>query len=170
MFIDQFGDDPEIKILLDMASNVEKDTLEKTKNTFRDFNIRCRYSYFLFSKKNILRLLCKKICLDNENIFNKFILTLIIMGSIKLGVDTYIDEALGLGKLWAVTAKSYSNIIEQGLTWLFFVEFLIKSITRGFLLDSGSYLRDNWCRLDFAIVIVLILDLITVILGAEGKF
>ena len=40
IFIDQFGDDPEIKILLEMASMVEKKSKENQKQTFLDYNIR----------------------------------------------------------------------------------------------------------------------------------
>ena len=92
MFIEKFGDDPEIKILLEMASMAEKKAKENQKQTYRDFNIRCQNSYFIFSKKNKIRKFFKWICLDNEKQFDKFILTFIIFGSIKLGIDSYIHE------------------------------------------------------------------------------
>ena len=38
------------------------------------------------------------------------------------------------------------------LNYIFFIEFTIKSITMGFVLDEGSYLRDSWNKLDFFIV------------------
>ena len=44
------------------------------------------------------------------------------------------------------------------MTWLFFGEFLIKSITFGLVLDENSYLRDNWCKLDFVIVAISMTD------------
>ena len=47
------------------------------------------------------------------------------------------------------------------LTLVFFGEFLIKSITYGFLLDKNSYLRDNYSKLDFLIVSVSMFDLVT---------
>ena len=159
IFIDKFGDDPEIKILLEMASMAEKKAKENQKQTYRDFNIRCQNSYFIFSKSNKIRKFFKWICLDNETFFDKVILTFIILGSIKLGIDTYIHQLQEENQDWASFAHTISQFIDLFLTWLFFGEFLIKSITYGFVFDSNSYIRDNWCKIDFIIVCVSMLDL-----------
>ena len=75
-----------------MASMAEKNAsnITKTSSTFKEHNIQCNNSYFLFSKKNKIRIFFKWICLDNEKTFDKIILTLIILGSIKLGFDSYL--------------------------------------------------------------------------------
>jgi hypothetical protein len=43
---------------------------------------------------------------------------------------------------------------------IFFVEFLIKSITLGFIFDEKSYLRDSWNCLDFFIVSTSMFDML----------
>ena len=58
------------------------------------------------------------------------------MGSIKLGIDTYIPEDSYM--------INYSLLFDEILTWIFFGEFLITSITYGFVIDDNSYLRDSW--------------------------
>lgn len=50
---------------------------------------------------------------------------------------------------------NYSNSI---FTWIFFIEFLIKIISIGFVLSKTSYLRDALNILDFIIVISGILE------------
>jgi hypothetical protein len=42
---------------------------------------------------------------------------------------------------------------------IFIFECIVKVISLGFIIDKGSYLRDNWSKLDFLIVIVSILDI-----------
>ena len=43
---------------------------------------------------------------------------------------------------------------------IFITEFLIKSISLGFVWDYNSYLRDSWCQLDFFIVIISIMEMV----------
>lgn len=44
---------------------------------------------------------------------------------------------------------------------VFFFEFLCKIYALGFFMHKGSYLRDNWNKLDFFIVVITILDIST---------
>ena len=43
-------------------------------------------------------------------------------------------------------------------TTAFAIESLIKSISLGFVMDKGSYLRETWSQLDFFIVITSLID------------
>jgi hypothetical protein len=44
------------------------------------------------------------------------------------------------------------EILDTTFTVLFFLEMAVKIIALGLIMDDGSYLRDNWNRLDFFIV------------------
>ena len=44
-------------------------------------------------------------------------------------------------------------------TYLFLIEFVVKVIALGLVMDEGSYLRDSWNMLDFCIVMSSILDI-----------
>lgn len=41
----------------------------------------------------------------------------------------------------------------------FYIEFVFKVIGDGFVLEEGTYLRDNWNKLDFLIVVISMLDM-----------
>ena len=158
-FIEKFGVDPEIKKLLSITSMAEKKAQKGNKNlTFKNFNIRCQDSYFIFSKKGVVRRACFNMCCQHQSIFDNLILALIILGSIKLGLDSYLNkDSVGFPlKVYLISQK-----LDIILTFIFFGEFFIKSITYGFVMDDNSYLRDNWCRLDFLIVSVSMFDFIT---------
>jgi hypothetical protein len=46
----------------------------------------------------------------------------------------------------------FETIVDKFFTIAFFLEMVIKIIGIGLIMDDGSYLRDNWNRLDFFIV------------------
>ena len=46
----------------------------------------------------------------------------------------------------------FETIIDKFFTIAFFIEMVIKIVAIGLIMDDGSYLRDNWNRLDFFIV------------------
>ena len=46
---------------------------------------------------------------------------------------------------------------------------VLKTIAFGFVLGEGSYLKDNWNRIDFVIVVVSIIDLQNLISKYTGK-
>ena len=43
-------------------------------------------------------------------------------------------------------------------TYLFMLEFVVKLIALGLIMDDGSYLRESWNQLDFFIVMSSIID------------
>jgi len=85
--------------------------------------------------------------------FEGGILVLIIFSSAKLVVDTYIQDESQDSAIARV-----SNLIDTFLTTCFSIESLLKSFAYGFVLDKGSYLRENWNQLDFFIVVTSIVD------------
>ena len=78
---------------------------------------------------------------------------LILLSSIKLATDTYMndyaDDSIEI---------IISDACDSTFTWLFFIECAIKIIALGFAMDGGSYLRDSWNQLDFFIVITSLVD------------
>jgi hypothetical protein len=44
--------------------------------------------------------------------------------------------------------------ISFSITIIFILEFLVKLIALGFVLEENTYLRDNWNKLDFLVVVV----------------
>jgi len=73
---------------------------------------------------------------------------LIILSSLKLATDTYDSS-------WEddeIAVLLLDNVLDKTFTILFFLELVIKVIALGLIMDDGSYLRDNWNRLDFFIV------------------
>lgn len=50
-------------------------------------------------------------------------------------------------------------MLDNTFTWLFFIEFCIKLVALGFVMDRGAYLLDSWNRLDFFIVVTAMIDL-----------
>ena len=77
--------------------------------------------------------------------FERFIIFLIICSSVKLAVDTYYTNDK--------EASLILTRIDGGFTCIFGFEALLKIVAFGFIIDKGSYLRENWNILDFFIVI-----------------
>jgi hypothetical protein len=123
----------------------------KLKTTQLDY-LQCHKSYFLFSKTNILRKSCHT--LSQNIIFENFLLILIILNSLKLVWDTYL-----LNEPSDSIKSKISNGLDTAFTICFDVEFLVKSISFGFVLSSDAYLRDNWNKLDFVIVVMSTIDI-----------
>lgn len=81
---------------------------------------------------------------------------LIIMSSLKLATDTY--SANWKGNIVVETIMEV--ILDNMFTLLFLLEMVFKLIALGVVMDEGSYLRDNWNRLDFFIVNASIVEFI----------
>ena len=50
-------------------------------------------------------------------------------------------------------------ILGKVFTYLFVSECMLKTVSLGFVMDSGSYLRESWNQLDFFIVFTSLLDI-----------
>ena len=130
---------------VELAQTSEKEEDVKYKK------LKCRYSFYLFSKTNPIRLLCWNII--TSDYFESVVLTLICVASLKLAIETYyllnpVDLATTIF-FW----------VDLFITCAFSLEFLIKAIGYGFIFEEDSYLRDSWCQLDFFIVIASIIDI-----------
>ena len=81
-------------------------------------------------------------------------MVLIIQSSIKLATDTYSD-------LWAYSEITVTimMVLDYFFTVAFIIEMSIKLVALGLIMDDGSYLRDNWNRLDFFIVLSSIVEI-----------
>lgn len=91
---------------------------------------------------------------SSENVFRKKIQFILSLKIYSYGMHAIIL----INSLFLIleTVKSltmictYSNII---FTVIFFIEFLMKIVAYGFILDEHTYLRDPWNWLDFIVVI-----------------
>ena len=105
----------------------------------------CENSIYCLSQTNKFRILCMKII--NNKWFERFILLMIILSTARLILDSFLH--------------SYNLIfdyIDIFFNSVFLLEAFIKICAMGFALDEGSYLSDNWNKLDIMIVICSLSD------------
>ena len=124
-------------------------------------NIECEKSYYVFSKSLFLRIGCYK--LSNHIFFERGILSVIVLSSIKLVWDTYI-----LNYSQNSIEQTVSLYLDLAFLIIFLFEFTVKSISMGFALDPGSYLRDNWNKIDFIIVSASLVDISTTSINIQS--
>ena len=140
-----------------LQNKFEKKDLKKNEKllieneiSFRLFQkVECEKSLFIFSQKNPFRVKLMKI-FTNKN-FERTILFMIFLVSLRLIIDTFYDDSNISVMIFASLDLTFSII--------FFCEFLIKIISLGFVLDEGSYLMDNWNKMDFLVLIIQIIEL-----------
>jgi len=98
----------------------------------------------------------RRVCfnLHMHKYFDRFIMLLIFLSSLKLATDTYMKDVAEDSLIMTI-----SNFSDSSFTWLFFFECVIKILALGFVMDGGSYLRDSWSQLDFFIVFTSMIDL-----------
>lgn len=106
-------------------------------------------SFNVFPIHNKFRALCIKLSFSQS--FEYFILLIICLSSVKLAVDTYIGNFPSVIQAF--------NIIDYIFSGIFMIEFVIKTVGRGFIHGDGSYLQDKWNYIDFFVVVASILDL-----------
>jgi hypothetical protein len=82
-------------------------------------------------------------------------MVMILASSVKLAADSYIVHASKERQPLILKISSWFDLVS---TILFTAEMLIKIIVMGFIMEPGSYLRDDWNRLDFTIVTVSLVD------------
>lgn len=130
---------------------VRSSTLKKKEKPLFE-GIACYQSLWMFSKKSPLRIVCYRVV--HSDLFENFILVLIMISSFKLALDTYfITDPEDSPQVTA------SNYIDYGFNVCFTCECLMKIISFGFFMDDGSYLRENWNILDFFIVTSSLIDM-----------
>jgi len=113
--------------------------------------ITCEKSYLIFTKESPIRIFCCRVTSSEK--FEWFILVVIILNAFKLVWDTYLLDEPDDSEL----LKASSNM-DLVFTVIFGLEFLLKSISMGFINDRGSYLSESWNKLDFLIVLISIVE------------
>ena len=119
-----------------MDDDVEIDLFNQTAKVHKPLydGIECEDSLYLFNKINYFRIFIYKIVTHHN--FETFIQTFIVISSLKLAVDTYIDSSSDVG---LASAK-----IDIVINVVFFCECAMKIISFGFFLDDNSYLSESW--------------------------
>lgn len=94
--------------------------------------------------------------------FPSVILFVILLSSLKLIFETYINELDVSDTVLLVNyiKFKYLKYFDYIINGIFIFEFIVKIIAMGFALDPGTYLRDNWNLLDFLIVVFSLIDMI----------
>ena len=121
----------------------------------------CENSLYIFAQTNKLRIFCMKLIINKW--FDRFILMIILLSTARLIADTFVK---GYFFVFAF------EIVDAVFNIIFLFEALFKVCALGFILDEGSYLRDNWNRIDIIIVICSIFDfqnLFTKYIGNGGS-
>ena len=119
----------------------------------------CEHSLFLFSQKNALRV--KLMMIFTHKYFEKFILIIIFMITIRLIVDTFIGDTK--------TSIVVFACLDILFSFLFLSEFIIKIISLGFVLDEGSYLWDHWNKMDLIVLVIQLIELQVIQIKLEGQ-
>ena len=107
----------------------------------------CENSLYVLSQTNSFRIFCMKLITNKW--FDRFILLIILLSTARLIVDTFLK---------GFTFVLIFDIVDAIFNIIFLLEALFKIIAMGIALDEGSYLRDNWNKIDIIIVICSIFD------------
>lgn len=99
--------------------------------------IECENSVYLFSRDGWLRKTCYYV--QQHRYFDRFIMGLIALSSLQLAFETYIQ-----GRPEGDTVTAVNAIVGELFTYLFVLEFLVKMVALGFVMDAKSYLRESW--------------------------
>jgi hypothetical protein len=78
----------------------------------------------------------------------------------RLILDTFISGYM---------AENIFDYCDIFFTLIFLGEMILKLIALGFVMGDGTYIRDNWNRIDFIIVVVSIIDLQGLITKMTGS-
>ena len=127
-------------------------TVEKNMQHWKKVNILfekndCENALYFLSQTNKFRIFCMKLMLNKW--FDRFILFLILCSTVRLVLDTFVN---GYEFVLAF------DILDAVFNIIFLLECLIKVCAMGFVVDEGSYLTDNWNRIDIIIVICSAFD------------
>ena len=107
----------------------------------------CENALYFLPQTSNFRIFCME--LISNKLFDRFILVMILCSTVRLILDTFIDGYISV--LIFDICDAFFNII-------FLLECVTKVLALGFVLDEGSYLRDNWNKIDLIIVCCSIFD------------
>ena len=112
----------------------------------------CEKSLYIFSQINVFRVWCMKLVSNKK--FEWFILALIILSTLRLVIGTIVK---------GYTVGLAFDIIDLVFNFIFTLEMIFKVIALGFVMDEGSYIRDNWNKIDLIIVVVSLIDIDSIV-------
>jgi hypothetical protein len=119
----------------------------------------CQKSLFVFDLENGFRQLCIKVM--HSNIFNNFILLVILANAITMGMVDYkvvdlntYEPVVENGREGVSARNKFLKSTEVPFLTIFIFEMVVKMVSMGFV----QYMKDNWNRLDFIVVCVGILE------------
>ena len=130
-----------------ILSKIEKNMKEWQKVNKLFKKNECENSIYIFSQTNKFRIFCMKLIINKW--FDRFILIIILLSTARLIADTFVK---GYFFVFAF------EMVDAVFNVVFLLEAVAKVIALGFVLDEGSYLRDNWNKIDIIIVICSIFD------------
>ena len=107
----------------------------------------CENAFYVLSQTNKFRIFCLK--LMNNKWFDRFILIMILLSTLRLILDTFFS-----GYIFVLIF----DYVDAFFNAIFMLEAVVKICALGFVLDEGSYLRDNWNKIDIIIVVCSIFD------------
>ncbi|GMH69806.1 hypothetical protein TrST_g4693 [Triparma strigata] len=151
-----YYDDEETNSSSDEEEHEELDEDEDAEKLFKDPTLHPAYAFnslcVLRSGGKLRHMIFKLVLWP---VFDKFVLTLIIMNCITLALDE--PGADGLGPQG--TLGDALEVLGAIFTYAFIIEFVLKILAFGLILHPGSYARNNWNLLDGLIVITSIIEL-----------
>ena len=107
----------------------------------------CENALYFLPQTSNFRIFCME--LISNKLFDRFILIMILCSTVRLILDTFIDGYISV--LIFDISDAFFNIV-------FLLECVFKVLALGFVMDEGSYLRDNWNKIDLIIVCCSIFD------------
>ena len=136
----------------DLSNNKTLSKIEKNMKEWQKVNKlfkrnECENSLYIFAQTNKFRIFCMKLIINKW--FDRFILIIILLSTARLIADTFVK---GYFFVFAF------EIVDAIFNIIFLLEAVFKICAMGFILDEGSYLRDNWNKIDIIIVICSIFD------------
>ena len=117
-------------------------------------------SYWIFDRDGGLR--TSLYVLINKPWFDQFILAVIAYNTILMMMTDFSKFDPETGDIVAKGSERNAVVIgsDVPLLVIFCIEFLIKSVAMGFWSGKDSYIRDNWNKLDFIVVVAGLLEII----------
>lgn len=107
---------------------------------------------FVLGPDNKVRRVC--VAVVHNPGFDRFILLLISVSSLALAMDSPLRNPDS-------TMAKYLKGVERVMTALFFIEMALKICAHGFALMPKAYLRSAWNILDFVVVVISMIQLVT---------
>ena len=130
-----------------ILNKIERDMKEWKKINKLFKKNECENSFYILAQTNKFRIFCMKLIINKW--FDRFILLIILLSTARIIADTFTK-----GYYFVLAFE----IVDAIFNIIFLLEALFKVCAMGFVLDEGSYLRDNWNRIDIIIVICSIFD------------